>query len=251
MSASLLDNTLKAYNSLQLEVPDPSKISAFAEQLFKLSQSPSMEYLEGLAKKIKDHPSPQLLKDAGLALERHAYGTPLYINQKDKLQTKSQNSELIIALENIRSAVNIGAILRSGSFFGVKEFIGIGYTASPKHPKVIKTSMQGFGENNQDLPWQQYETSSEFIENISSRHPEHQLVAVETTKDAIIMEDYHFAKKTILIFGNEVHGINQTTLQYAKHHIALQSNGYKNSLNVATCMGICTYAYSASTRGLH
>ncbi len=45
---------------------------------------------------------------------------------------------MIVALENIRSLWNIGAIMRSCEFFGIKEIWLVGYTvAIEQHPKSI------------------------------------------------------------------------------------------------------------------
>lgn len=246
MDISKLEIALQTCRSLYGDLGNKKKLADFNEMLLKLSLTSSTPYLRTLAKKIALKPSKQLMKDTFLALERHHNcGGSQPVNQRDGKLGLEVKSELIIALENIRSAANVGAILRSGSFFGVKEFIGIGYTPSPQHPKVVKVAMSSYGDENQQLPWHHFATGADFLSTISTRCPEHKVIAVETTSGATEVEKFLFPKKSILIFGNEVHGLNQTTLEYADSSIAIKANGYKNSLNVATCMGICTYAYNA------
>ena len=62
---------------------------------------------------------------------------------------------MIVALDNIRSLYNVGSILRTCAFYGVRNIILIGYTGIVKngdkieiHPKIRKTSMSGIDALN-------------------------------------------------------------------------------------------------------
>ena len=73
---------------------------------------------------------------------------------------------MIVALDNIRSLYNVGSILRTCAFYGIKHVILIGYTGITKddgsvtiHPKIRKTGMTGIEE----IDFKFFEKRSEFI----------------------------------------------------------------------------------------
>ena len=49
--------------------------------------------------------------------------------------------EIVVILYNIRSGFNVGNILRTTEFLGIKKLIGIGITPLPPHKEVVKTSL--------------------------------------------------------------------------------------------------------------
>ncbi|MGV2433999.1 MAG UNVERIFIED_CONTAM: hypothetical protein LVT10_03090 [Anaerolineae bacterium] len=50
---------------------------------------------------------------------------------------------LIIVLDNVRSAYNVGSILRTADCAWIEQVITCGYTPPAHHPKVKKTSLGG------------------------------------------------------------------------------------------------------------
>ena len=148
-----------------------------------------------------------------------------------------------VALENIRSLYNVGAIFRTCSFFGWNNVILVGYSGKHTlpggktilHPKLAKTEL---GSKN-DLNITFLKTATELVKFAKAHKCD--LVAVEQTKAAKILEIWQPPKDVILVFGNEVDGISKYILENANQIVEIKRVGTHNSLNVATSVGIVLY----------
>jgi 23S rRNA (guanosine2251-2'-O)-methyltransferase len=113
----------------------------------------------------------------------------------------------VIILENIRSAYNVGNVLRTADALGRNVWI-VGYTPSPlDHPKVRKTSL-GAEEN---VHLQQFDFTLQAIEH--AKHLGMQVIAAEITEHADSLTTFSPLHSDIaVIFGNEKEGILESTL---------------------------------------
>ena len=148
-----------------------------------------------------------------------------------------------IALENIRSLHNVGVILRSCSFFGIKNVILVGYSGKFMlneekhilHPKVKKTSLGA--ENDLNITF--LKNSTELL-NFAKKH-DLQIIAVEQAKNSKKLKNCKFKENSIFVFGHEVEGVSQQILQNSKEVIEITKHGEKGSLNVSTAASIFLY----------
>lgn len=148
--------------------------------------------------------------------------------------------KFFIALENIRSLHNIGAIFRSCSFFGVPEVLLVGYSGKTEdhydrvilHPEILKTSLGA----EKDLTIHFIETSAALI--AFSKTANLDLIAVEQNERSIPYKTWRTDKDSILVFGNEVEGVSSEVLTAASTILEIPRVGEKSSLNVATACGI-------------
>ena len=158
----------------------------------------------------------------------------------DKILDKKEirKSELIIVLDNLRSAFNVGSIIRLGECLGVKKIIAGGLTPENSHPKVMKTA-----KGCQDyISFEKYENITDKL--LELKEEGYQIVAVETTTNSKDISEFFFKEKTVLIFGNEEIGICQKNLDIAEEAVAIDMKGFKNSLNVANAASIAVYEYN-------
>lgn len=149
---------------------------------------------------------------------------------------------IYIALENLRSLHNIGAIFRTCSFFGVYNILLVGYSGKTKdhydrvilHPDVAKTALGA----EEDMNIEFIEDSAELIKHADKKRAH--LVAVEQHENSTVLEDFTFltGKDVILVFGNEVEGVSEEVLNAANVIVEIQQLGKKGSLNVTTACGI-------------
>ena len=147
---------------------------------------------------------------------------------------------IIIALENIRSLYNVGAIYRTAEFFGIQKILLIGYTGlderepSKIHKRLTKTSL---GTINK-IETERYQN----MNDAKSRYPMYKIVAVEQDARSIPITQFALNKKqeekVLLVFGNEVDGIQKETLRNANTIVEVPRLGTHQSLNVATTAGI-------------
>lgn len=193
---------------------------------------------------------------------------------------KSQNPDIIVILNNIRSSENVGAIFRTCDAAGVSKVILCGYTPAPidrfdrPNSKLAKAALGA----EKIVKWEKSENLAKTIKKLRKpqEHPVRsqmlrisrsrnvlaafKIVAIEQDKKAV---DYRKLKKLVassqhlvLIFGNEVEGLSQKDLTLCDliaelpmrkamvrqaHHPRYSKAG-KESLNVAVCAGIVLYS---------
>lgn len=146
-----------------------------------------------------------------------------------------QKQPLIIVLEDIRSALNVGAIFRTADAAGVEELILSGITPYPPHPRIPKTAL-GASEN---VNWQHHTDIEQTIKYLKEKR--YQIIAVEMHKKAVNIYEQEFPLKTALVFGNEITGVSSKVIAEANKIVSIPMLGMKESLNVATSVGISAF----------
>lgn len=168
-------------------------------------------------------------------LEQSPMESDFLITQQDR-STKSETLfPLIVVLENIRSAFNVGTILRTADCLNLKEIHFVGYTPTSDHPQVMKTSLGA----QDSVVWHHFDTLSDSIAVLKS----HQVmtVALETAKNSLSLREFQWSQPTALILGNERFGLNESSLEQCDQVITIPTYGIKNSLNVGHAFAIAGY----------
>lgn len=142
---------------------------------------------------------------------------------------------LFIILNNIRSALNVGAIFRTADAAGVSKIFLCGYTPTPEDNKVKKTAL---GAEN-FVPWEKHFQVWRVLEKLKKEGV--QIVALEQTPKSIDYRKFKPRFPVALIVGNEVSGLSDKILKYVDKIIAIPMYGKKESLNVAVAFGIAVY----------
>jgi 23S rRNA (guanosine2251-2'-O)-methyltransferase len=145
------------------------------------------------------------------------------------------STSTVVVLDNIRSALNVGAIFRTCDGAGIDGLYLCGITPTPTHPKVRKTAI---GAEN-SMQWQHFDQTLAALAELKQEG--YTLVAVELTPQSHNYAEYNFPTKTALIFGHEITGVHPMVLAATDAAIQLPMRGKKNSLNIATTVGILTY----------
>ncbi len=158
----------------------------------------------------------------------------IQVNSEDK-NRQSPTHPIILILDNLRSAYNVGNIFRLADVCQVEEVITCGYTACPPHPKLEKTA-RGC---DKWIHHRHFESSLEAVMTIKGEN--YQIIAIETIADARPIWDMPLVLPVAFVFGNEALGISKLTLEQCDRFACLPVFGYKNSLNVANCAAVVTY----------
>jgi len=151
------------------------------------------------------------------------------------IKPRKHSKDIIVILDNIRSAYNVGAILRTADGAGVKKVYICGISPTADHPKVKKTALgaEDFVESKH------FASTLEAIEN--ARAEGYLICAVEQSATSVSVEAVKDSAKLCLIFGNEITGVENPTLEFCDKILEIPMFGQKNSLNVATTAGIVLY----------
>lgn len=157
---------------------------------------------------------------------------------QDRERVPEKQSELVIILENIRSAFNAGSIIRSCECFGAGKLVLAGITPGIDNPKVLKTAK---GTEK----YVTIERTRELADTISGLKSRGYIIAgAETGKGSISITDFIMPEKTAFVFGNEEIGITSDTLKLCDYIVSIKMSGMKNSLNVASAAAVFMYEYS-------
>jgi len=141
---------------------------------------------------------------------------------------------LTVILEDIRSALNVGAIFRTCDAVGAEKLVLTGITPYPPHNRIPKTALGAI----ESVPWSYEREKEKVIDFYAEKMP---LIAVEITPQAVELYDYEFPPQCALVFGNEISGVSAYALEKAVKTIKIPMFGVKESLNIATSVGIVCY----------
>lgn len=154
---------------------------------------------------------------------------------KPSTNTSKQEKNLIVICENIRSAFNVGAIFRTTEAFGEKYVWLTGYTPEPQ-----KTAMG----TDAIIECRKFDRAIGAIAEARSLGAS--IVGLETSENAVPIDQFVWPKKTALIVGNERFGLDSETLAACDHIVRIETRGAKNSLNVGVAFGIAAASWSAA-----
>lgn len=162
--------------------------------------------------------------------------------------------ELILAVHNIRSCYNVGAILRSAEGFGVERVILSGYTPRIHDAKLLphlrekldheihKTALGA--EEMLDI----YSCDDIILELNRLKKQGWQVMGLENNIESnklIKLNDKRLSEKltdkVVLVLGEEVKGIDYSLYDIIDLFVEIPMRGQKESFNVSVAAGIALY----------
>jgi len=156
------------------------------------------------------------------------------LNRKSVEEFKQSDKIPVIAvLENIRSAYNVGSIFRTADAFLLEAIYICGYTAHPPHKEIKKTALGA----DETVHWKHFKNINEALEEL--KEDGYTIYAVEQAQNSIQLNGFDQKnKKLAVILGNEVTGVEQTTIEQCDGCIEIPQLGMKHSLNVSVAAGV-------------
>lgn len=146
---------------------------------------------------------------------------------------QSEKLPVVAVLENIRSAYNVGSVFRTADAFLLDSIYICGYTAYPPHKEIKKTALGA----EDSVTWNYYKDIAEAIAKL--RNEGFKIYAVEQAENSWKLGSFTVEnEKLAVIFGNEVTGVEQSTITLCDGVIEIPQLGMKHSLNVATAAGV-------------
>jgi 23S rRNA (guanosine2251-2'-O)-methyltransferase len=146
---------------------------------------------------------------------------------------KLDKKPVVVILDNVRSALNVGSIFRTADAFAIQEIALCGITATPPNREITKTAIGA----TESVTWKYFESTFASIEYYKGQG--FAIFAVEQTTDSISLLDFKSNVEGLcLIFGNEVDGVEASILPLCDGCIEIPQHGTKHSLNVSVCAGI-------------
>jgi 23S rRNA (guanosine2251-2'-O)-methyltransferase len=153
---------------------------------------------------------------------------------------------LYLIIHNVRSAYNVGAILRTADGAGVKKIYLTGYTPRPfkkdkdRYPtnaqKMIAKTALGADET---VAWEKTKNTSILMEKLKRKKI--QVLALENNIKSQDMGKFKPGYPCALILGNETEGIDRKIIKKCDAVLSIPMRGQKESLNVSVAAGIAMY----------
>ena len=158
------------------------------------------------------------------------------IKTQDELKNISKK-HIILILHNLRSAYNVGAIIRTAECLNIEEVFFCGYTATPAHPKIAKTAM---GAQNY-ISWRHFNNTEDAI--ICAKNSGYYIYALETIENAESVFIQENKENIAILVGNEALGIPVQLIALCDKPIILPISGWKNSLNVSAAVTVALFHF--------
>ncbi len=157
--------------------------------------------------------------------------------------------QLIIIAHNLRSAHNVGSLLRTAEGLGVDKVFFTGYTPYPTsdiderlphlaakiHRQIKKTALDA-----EDLvAWEHSDNVESILSDLKDQG--YEVAAVEQAKDSIKLPSFVPPDKLALIIGREVEGVEPEVLALCEHILEIPMFGSKESFNVVQAAAMALY----------
>ena len=157
-----------------------------------------------------------------------------------------QRIPVVVILDNVRSAQNIGAFFRTGDAFAIEKVMLCGITATPPSRDIHKSALGA----ELTVGWEYYPTTVECVAALKAEG--YTLLAIEQVEGAVMLDglEVDAGKKYALIFGNEVEGVAQEVVDMCDGAIEIPQVGTKHSVNVSVAGGIVLWEFFSSLKHL-
>ena len=151
---------------------------------------------------------------------------------------------VVVVLDNVRSAQNVGAFFRTSDAFAVERVMLCGITATPPSRDIHKSALGA----ELTVEWEHYASTGECVAQL--RDQGYTLLCVEQVEGAVMLDELQVAqdKRYALVFGNEVAGVDQAVVDMCDGAIEIPQAGTKHSLNVSVAGGVVLWPFFAALR---
>lgn len=226
----------KAYKKKALTAAQRSELKKAIQAL--PIESIDIKKLKELWNRLNPQDSPEHLNLMMIQMERilnrELSEQEFLITTQDRKQ-KRQTFPIRVILENIRSSFNVGSMVRTAEALGVEKIYLCGYTSTPENPKTLKASLG----TEKWISWEFHPEIGPLLQELKDQG--YILLGLETSQKSKNLYQLDFLSSTtplVLVVGNERFGLQPQTLKQMDHIVEIPLYGQKNSLNVATALGI-------------
>jgi 23S rRNA (guanosine2251-2'-O)-methyltransferase len=157
--------------------------------------------------------------------------------------------QLAIIAHDMRSAHNVGSLLRTAEGLGVSKVYLTGYTPypakenDPRLPHIarkldLQIDKTALG-SSRFVDWSQVDNVTEVIDRLNAEG--YSVVALEQSDRAVQLHEYQASEKIALLLGTEVSGLPKELLEKIETHLFIPMFGNKESFNVVQAAAMALY----------
>ncbi len=146
----------------------------------------------------------------------------------------SEKAPVIIVLDNVRSQSNVGSVFRTADAFLTEAIYLCGITSKPPHREIQKTALGA----TESVNWKYFESTLEAITVLKSKG--YKIIGIEQVEGSVELQDFvaQECERYALIFGHEVHGVDEAVIDLCDMCIEIPQFGTKHSFNISVSVGI-------------
>ncbi|MBI3174059.1 MAG: TrmH family RNA methyltransferase [Chloroflexi bacterium] len=157
--------------------------------------------------------------------------------ESNEERERKDRRELAVLVDNVRSAWNVGSILRTSDGFGFSHVFLCGITPTPEQAEVRKTALGA----EQFVTWSHHKDAVKLVEKLKQEG--WRVWALEFVEGAVPIRSAEGDEpKIVLIVGSEVTGVDPGLLALTDQIVYLPMHGQKRSFNVAVAFGAAAFA---------
>lgn len=157
--------------------------------------------------------------------------------------------KIYLIIFNVRSAHNVGSLLRTADGLGISKLFLSGYSPYPAQDKDARLPHEASKVNNQihktalgaenTVNWKYVNSVLSVIEDLRAKG--FQICALEQSTKAVNLNDYMPQNNVAIIVGNELAGVGDEILQNVDVILEIPMLGKKESFNVAQATAMALY----------
>jgi tRNA G18 (ribose-2'-O)-methylase SpoU len=161
---------------------------------------------------------------------------------KEEFQN-AEKTPIIVVLDNVRSAQNVGSVFRTSDAFLVEKIYLCGITPTPPSREMNKTALGA----TESVEWEYKESTEECLNELQKNGIK--CFSIEQTEGSIALNEVKIKEgKMALVFGNEVDGVSQSVIDLCNQSIEIPQFGTKHSLNISVCAGVTIWEFYRSMK---
>jgi 23S rRNA (guanosine2251-2'-O)-methyltransferase len=151
---------------------------------------------------------------------------------------------VVVVLDNLRSAQNVGSIFRICDGAGVEALWLCGITCYPPDAKLTKTALG----SQDDVVWHHEADVERVVQRLKNEG--FHIVVIEQTDRSIGYDQFVPSSPVCLVVGHEITGVHEKVVAMADSAVDIEMWGKKNSLNAAVAGGIVITEISRKMRAM-
>lgn len=175
------------------------------------------------------------------------------------------DSGLVVVLDNVRSAHNVGSVFRTADAFKADRIFLCGICPTPPSAEIHKSALGA----EESIAWEHCEDTMDAVKRL--RDEGYKIISVEQTVNSVKLDRFHpygddvsgnidkchvkdkedmglrenmEMRKYALVFGNEVDGVRQDIIDASDFSIEIPQFGMKHSLNISVSAGVVLWHFT-------
>ena len=156
-----------------------------------------------------------------------------FIHQRHKPPSQLDRArELVVAVPQMQSGVNLARIVRAAGCFGITRIVAEG--KGKVDAKIARDAVEFV-----EISW--HRSLLPVLQKLKADG--YRLVGLEQATRSLVIYDYQYPRRSVLVIGHERHGIREDELAVVDDVIEIPMHGQPHSHNAASSAIIGMYEY--------